>query len=191
MTFDWRAILGLYQRLSARERVLVGGAAGVLLVVVLYALVWEPLEEARAQTARRIRARQQDLVEIQRMRSTYHDLLRQYEAAKEILCQPTSQFSLFPYIESTVTQVLVDRSKIVSMNPQTKLISNAYREESIEVKLTGISLQQLVDMMYRIEVAKGACPLRVTRLLAKKQTRDKYSFDVTATVSMLQEVPAS
>src|SRR5262245_40121049 len=70
------------------------------------------------------------------------------------------------------------------MNPQNKDLSGTYREESVELKLNGVSLQQLVDLMYKIE--KGAQPLRMTRLQIKKRPREPQTFDVTATVSMLK-----
>jgi hypothetical protein len=57
-------------------------------------------------------------------------------------------------------------------------------EDSVEFKLTSISLEQLVEMMYGIE--KGPHPLRLTRLQVKKRYRDPHTFDVTATVSMLK-----
>ncbi len=95
------------------------------------------------------------------------------------------EFSLFPHIEATVGQV-VSRDHIQSMSPQSKVIANAYREESVELRLQDISLDKLVDMLYRIE--KGQLPLRVTRLQVKKRSKDPHSFDVIATVSMLMVV---
>jgi hypothetical protein len=80
--------------------------------------------------------------------------------------------------------VLGGREKIASMNPQNKDLGGAYREESVELKLNGVSLQQLVDLMYHIE--KGPQPLRLTRLQVKKRLREPQTFDVTATVSMLK-----
>ena len=87
-----------------------------------------------------------------------------------------------------MSQVLGGREKIASMNPQNKDLGGAYREDSVELKLNGVSLQQLVDLMYHIE--KGAQPLRLTRLQVKKKPRDPSSFDVTATVSMLKSLEA-
>lgn len=183
MKLDWRNALSFYQRLSARERMLVSIAAGAVLLIGLYSLVVDPLADLRERIGSRIAQKERELVEIQRMRDAYFDLLRQYETSQAVLAKPQSGFSLFSHIESTVSQV-VSREHITSMNPGNKALGNAYREESVELKLTGISLKQLVDMMYRIE--KGPHQLRMTRLHVKKQTKDPHSFDVTATVSMIQ-----
>jgi general secretion pathway protein M len=184
MNFDWRQIFTFTQRMSPRERTLLGLAAGSMLVIGLYSFVWEPLAEGRIFVARRVLTKGRQLEEIQKLREEYMNLLRQLETSQEVLEQADPQFSLFPFIETTVGK-LIGRKKIKSMNPESKAIgAGAYREESVELKLTGIELQQLVDMMYQIE--KGPHPLRVTRLQVKKQVRDPYSFDVTATVAMLK-----
>src|SRR6185369_15401487 len=122
--------------------------------------------------------------QMQHMRTEYLDLLAQVELRQKIIDKADPKFSLFPHIESTVSQVLGGREKIASMNPQNKELSGAYREESVELKLNAVSLQQLVDLMYSIE--KGAQPLRMTRLQVKKRPREPQSFDVIATVAMLK-----
>lgn len=183
MNLDLRWLTNAYQRLSSRERALVGLAVGAVLVIGLYTLVWQPLEDGRTQLARRIVAKQRDLVEMQQMRDTYLDLLTQFELRQGIIKKADPKFSLFPHIESTVGLV-VGRDHIAAMNPQNKDIAGAYREDSVEIKLTAVSLAQLVDLMYRIE--KDKQPLRITRLQIKKRLRETQQFDVTATVSMLK-----
>lgn len=184
MNFDWRQMFTFTQRMSARERALLGLAAGSMLVIGLYSFVWEPLSEGRIVVARRIETKKRQLDDIQRMREEYMNLLRQLETSQAVLEQADPKFSLFPFIESTVAK-LIGREKIKSMNPESKAIgAGTYREESVELKLTGIELQQLVEIMYQIE--KGPHPLRMTRLQMKKTLRDPYSFDVRATVAMLK-----
>src|SRR6185369_17672259 len=124
--------------------------------------------------------------QMQHMRTEYLDLLAQVELRQKIIDKADPKFSLFPHIESTVSQVLGGREKIASMNPQNKELSGAYREESVELKLNAVSLQQLVDLMFHIE--KGGQPLRLTRLQLKKRPREQGTFDVTATVAMLKSL---
>lgn len=184
MRFDWRPLLAAYQRLSSRERLLVGLAGGALLVIGLWTLLWEPLQEGQVQLARRIQTRQRDLIEMQHMRESYLDLLNQFDLRQRIIEKADPAFSLFPHIEATVGQV-VGREKISSMNPQNKdLAGGTYREESVELKLNAVTLEQLTDLVYKIE--KSPQPLRVTRLQVKKRMREPQTFDVIATVSMLR-----
>lgn len=187
MKLDFRQLTDAYQRLSSRERTLVGLAGGALLVIGLYTIIWEPLDAGRTLLARRIQTKRTELSEMQKMRESYLDLLTQFELRQGIIKKADPRFSLFPHIEATVGGV-VGRDHIQSMNPQNKDIASAYREESVEIKLTAVSLQQLVDLMYKIE--KGQQPLRVTRLQVKKRLREPQTFDVTATVSMLKALGA-
>jgi len=186
MNFDWKNPLAFLQRFSARERNLLGLAVAAAVVIAFYTLVWEPLAVAKERTERQIRVRQQELVQIQDLRHQYMDLLNRLEASRKII-DPANfdpSFSLFPHIESTVGKVLGGREKIRSMSPKTKPINDAYVEETVELKLDGISLNDLVEMMYSIE--KGEQPLRFSRLQVKKRRREPHEFDVTATVSMLK-----
>lgn len=185
MRLDIAPLANAYRRLSSRERTMVGLAAGAVTVILLYVLVWQPIEDARLQLLRRIQVKKRDLVELQQMRETYLDLANQFELRQHIIEKADPKFSLFPHIEATVSQVL-GRDKIASMNPQNKDLGGSYREESVEVKLNGISLQQLVDLMYRIE--KGNQPLRLTRLTLKQRSKDQQTFDVVATVAMLKSL---
>ena len=189
MRFDLSPIVNAYQRLSGRERTLVGLAAGALTVVFVYTVIWQPIEEQRVQLAKRIQTKQRELVEMQQMRESYLELKTQFELRQKIIEKADPRFSLFPHIEATVSQVLGGREKIASMNPQNKDISGTYREESVELKLTAVSLQQLVDLLYHIE--KSDQPLRLTRLQVKKRAREPQTFDVTATVSMLKSLEAA
>lgn len=186
MNFDWSQIVNVFQRMSSRERNLMGAAVAVAVILGFYTLVWEPLTEDRARAERMIRGRQQDLVDIKELRLEYMDLLNRLEVSRNIIDPKNldGDFSLFPHIESTVSAVLGGRDQIRSMNPKTKAINDAFREEAVELKLDGISLDQLVEMLVRIE--KGKEPLRVSRLQIKKRRRDPQKFDVTATVSMLK-----
>jgi general secretion pathway protein M len=186
---DLSPVVNAYQRLSSRERTLVGLAASALSVIIVYTMVWQPIEDARVQLARRIQVKQRELIDIQLMRTAYLDLKNQFELRQTIIEKADPRFSLFPHIEATVSEVLGGREKIVSMNPQNKDLGGAYREDSVELKLNGVSLQQLVDLMYHIE--KGAQPLRLTRLQVKKRPREPSAFDVTATVSMLKSLDAA
>jgi type II secretory pathway component PulM len=182
---DWLSALNLsayLQRLSPRERMLVKGAGAAVLVIGLYVLVYDPLVDLRQRIGNRIVQKQRELEEIQEMRTTYFNLLQQFDLDQAVLAKADPSFSLFSHIESTVAQV-VSRDHIASMNPGNKTLGNAYREESVELKLTAVSLKQLVDMMYRIE--KGTHQLRVSRMQLKKKPKDPQSFDVTATVSMI------
>lgn len=185
MKYDPRQLLNYFGRLAPRERLLVGLAAVSVVVIGLYSFVWDPLQGNGAAIARRIAAKEKDLAEIQKERDTYLDLMRHIEANQSLLAQGDENFSLFAYLDNAVGQT-VGREHVTSMNPSSKNIGSDYQEQMVEIHLTQINLQQLVDLMYRIE--KGDHPLRFSRLQVKKRYNDIRNFDVAATVSLLKAV---
>ena len=185
MKYDPRALLGSFNRLAPRERLLVGLAALSVVGISLYSFVWDPVQSSSALTERRIKTKSDDLREILKQRDTYLDLLRRLEANKAAISPTDPSFSLFAYLDNTIAQA-VGREHVTSMNPSTKSIGNDYQEDSVEIKLTQINLAQLVDLLYHVE--KGERQLRFSRLTVKKRYNDNFNFDVVATVSLLKAV---
>lgn len=185
MKYDPRLIVNYYARLAPRERLLLGVAAVSVVLISLYSFVWEPLQSSRAQMERRIALKQKEILEIQKQRDLYLDLRRHIDANRAVLSQDDPGFSLFAYMDNAISQA-VGREHVASMNPTNKNIGTEYQEQQVEVRLTQISLQQLVDLLYRVE--KGDHPLRFSRLQVKKRYNDIRNFDVTATVSLLKAV---
>ena len=186
MAYDPRQLLGYYNRLAPRERLLLGVAVVSVVLISLYSFVWDPLQTSREQLIRRIAAKEKNLAEIQRERDVYLDVKRTLEANQAAFTD--SNFNLFAYLQGEISQA-VSKEHIISMNPSTKNHGNEYQEEMVEIKLQQLSLPQIVDLVYRVE--KGEHPLRFSRLQIKKRFNDIWNFDVTATVSLLKSAGAS
>jgi general secretion pathway protein M len=187
MAYDPRQLMGYYNRLAPRERVLVGVAAISVLVISLYSFVWDPLQTSRELLLRKIAARQKDLSEVQRERDMYLDLSRRLEANQTNIAGSDQDFNLFAYLQTAISQA-VSKEHIASMNPSNKSVGE-FQEQLVEIKLQQISLPQIVDLVYRVE--KGEHPLRFSRLQIKKRINDIWNFDVAATVSLLKAAGAS
>jgi len=183
MKYDPRALLNYYSRLAPRERLLVGIAGASVILISLYSFVWEPLQSSRELLLRRIHTKESDLKEVQRQRDIYLDLQRRLDANKSATSEGDPNFNLFSYLQTNITQA-VSREHVTSMNPSSKNIGDNFQEELVEIKVTQISLPQLVDLLYRVE--KGEHPLRFSRLQIKKRYNDIRNFDVSATVSLLK-----
>jgi len=184
MNLDPRPVFAsYYDRLAPRERALVGFLLVFVVGISIYSFVWEPLQESREMLVRRIEKTEQNMGAIQRDRDEYFQLMRRIEANQASISKEDPTFNLFSYLQNTVTQA-VSRDRITSMNPTTQEMGNEYEKELVEIKLSQVNLQQLVDILYRIE--KGEHPLRFSRLSVKKRRDDVHSFDVIATVSLLK-----
>ena len=186
MNLDPRQLLRYVDRLAPRERALLGVAVVSVVLIGGYSFVWDPMQSSATQLSRRIATREKDLVEIQRQHDRYLDLLRQLEA-NQGMSEVDPNFNLLGYLQAAIAQA-VTREKIASMNPSIRPKPEApeFQEEMVEIKLTGVALPQIVDLMYRVE--KGEHPLHFSRISVKKRFNDPRNFDVSATVSVLKAI---
>ncbi|GBD25718.1 hypothetical protein HRbin30_01042 [bacterium HR30] len=182
--FDFAPLLRYFDRLAPRERLLLVVAAVSTVLILGYAFVWDPLQVNMEQLSRRIAIKEKELVELQRQREYYLELLRQLEAYGDI-SEVDPNFNLLGYLQGVVTAA-VSREKIVSLNPTTRPKPEApeFLEEMVEIKLTQVALPQIVELLHRVE--KGDHPLHFSRVSIKKRVNDPYSFDVQAIVAVLK-----
>ena len=91
-------------------------------------------------------------------------------------------FSLFSFIEATEAQV-ASKENLVYMRPQPSVDQNEFREESVEIKLEKIRLDQLVQLLYEIESANAF--LKVKTLRVKTRFDNKSELDAVMTISSM------
>lgn len=176
------------ERLAPRERLLVIAAGVTTVLLVLYAFVWEPLQQERESVALGITRAERSLDEIQKLRTAYFETRHRIAANEAALTRGDDKFNLFSYVQGTVRDA-VSADRIASMNPSTREVGTNFLEERVEIKLTQVGLPSITEFVYRIE--KGTSPLRFSRLQIKKRRDDPYTFDVTATVSLLKAAGAA
>jgi hypothetical protein len=176
---ELRGLSTLITRLSPREQRFVTAAGVVLSSMLLYLLVVEPLRETRAQVRARVVAKERELEEVIVLRQTYETLRRELEGAR-----PTSatDFSPFAFLEGVAITTL-GRGKLAAINPAGRESRDGIEHETIELRLSGVSLQELVTLLYKIDSAGSQ--LRCTMLSIKKRYKDPYTFDVTLTARTL------
>lgn len=186
MSFDFRQLFNVFSRMSSRERMLVSVAGLGLLVAAVYSFILDPLIVGEQQLGRSMVRKEEDMKSLARLRYDYLDLSQKLAAGETLLSKASKDFSLFAYLEATISQVTPGR--ISSMNRSNKTAGDLYEEELVEFKLTQVSLDNIVDMLHRIE--KTEHPLRVTRLMVKERSGATRDFDVTATVSLVRSLEA-
>ena len=176
---DVRAATALWLRLSPREQRFVGAAAAVVGGTLLYLLVVDPVWEAHDRVRARVAAKERELAEVITLSRTYR-LLRQ-EVEKK---QPAAGAGISPvaFLES-LTSGTVGRDKVTGISPSGHESRGGTDQETVELTLSGVSLRELVELLYKIDTA--SVPLRVVRLSVKKRYKDPYTFDVSlATVTV-------
>jgi hypothetical protein len=182
-----RRFAALIERLSPRERVLLGIGAGAGLLVAVWALAGF-LAERRATLQAQIVASEKDVVEMGRLRDRYLQLKAEREVVRRKLDRGGADFSLFSHLEG-VTRDTLARDRVAAMNPSTRTVGEDLQEEDVEMRLSGVSLRELVALLYRVE--KTDLPLLVSRIQMKKRFDQPFVYDATLVVGRLRPTTAS
>jgi type II secretory pathway component PulM len=176
----WNRAWTAYQGLSARERLLIGGAAGMLLLALLWLAVVMPLVAAGDRVSARADAAEQQLSVITRLRREFDEVAQRLSAVEQRI-RGESRGNLRTTLESLAASAAV---KVESMEPQGTPENDRYRETKVEVGLAGVSLPQTVKYLHEIESAPQVLSVKSLRIRTRPDKPEL--LDVTFTVSSFE-----
>jgi type II secretory pathway component PulM len=182
-----RRLEQMLERLAPRERLLLGGAVTVTLLVLLW-LVASTLGERRELLVAQIAASERDVADMTTLRDRYVRLRAERDAIQRRLAAGGTDFSLFSHLEG-VSREALSPEHVAAMNPSTRAVSDELQEEDVEMRLAAVSLRDVVTLLYRVE--KTDLPLLVSRLQMKKRFDQPYVFDATLDVGRLRPTSAT
>ncbi|MGH7966020.1 MAG: type II secretion system protein GspM [Candidatus Binatia bacterium] len=162
-------------RFSPRERQFLGVAGIALGGVLVYLLLLDPLWESYTRLQARVAAKERELSEVITLHRTYQTLRAETERTRTTT---DPNFSPIAFLEGLATSTL-GRDKVAAINPAERATGDGVAQEAIELRLSGVSLRELVELLYKIETTNAA--LRTVRLSIKKRYKDPYTFDVSLT----------
>ncbi|MSQ47842.1 MAG: hypothetical protein EXR78_05535 [Deltaproteobacteria bacterium] len=182
-------------RLSSRERFAVGAAALALGATAGYVFVIDPVWEMHARLRTRIATKEREVREVAALGRTYETLRQEVErvrppqsdssrgdSSRGDLSRSGSPhspvLSPFAMLEGLATNTF-GRDKLAAINPVGHETHEGVDQETIELKLSGVALQEVVALLYKMDAAGST--LRCTNLAIKKRYKDPYTFDVTLT----------
>ncbi len=165
--------------LNQRERIALGIGALVVLVTLVFFGIVSPYRESLDLLDRKIASRQKQVREVQALRGQYLALQQKLNEAEKRLARGES-FSLFSFVESLATRV-ASKENLVYMRPQPSSVKEGFREDSVEIKLDKIRLNQLVQLLYELETTDAV--LQVKNLRLKTRFEDRTLLDAVLTVS--------
>jgi hypothetical protein len=132
------------------------------------------------QMRARVAAKERELSEVVALRRTYQTLRRE---ADRVQATAEANISVFALLEGLATNT-IGRDKVASITPAGRETRDGLDQETIELKLSGVSLRELIEFLYKIDTTGTA--LRVVHLSVKKRYKDPYAFDVAVTTRALR-----
>ena len=98
--------------------------------------------------------------------------------AEHIQAAEGANFSPVGFLE-TLARNVVGQEKVTAITPTSQENRAGASFDTIELKLSGVSLRELVELLHKIETADSI--LHPHRLSIKKRYKDPYTFDVLLT----------
>ncbi len=161
-------------RLTRREKLLAGGFVIFAAAWLLFTVGVKPAL-GRIETLNRVISEKQQELEKLRTRSKEYILLR--DSLNDLHTKVASQqknFELLPLLESLIAKCGLSEN-VSTMNQQELPIDSNYSETVVEIRLENLSLNQLVDFLYKIESSQVLA--RTKSLYIKRNPANKNLLD--------------
>ena len=171
--------MNFWQQLQPRERLFLGGGVAVLVLFLFFKVAIDPLFKHSADLDRQIISARRQLAELRTMQQEYQ---RQKSVVDTINNQLKQQqnFAIFSRLEEFAGQTGI-RNKILYMKPTVSTPSEVYNEESVEIKMEGVTLEQLVRYLHQVENSPQL--LKIKRLEIKPRFDNRQILTATFRVS--------
>lgn len=126
----------------------------VVLGVLYYLLVFSP-SAARERTLReRIRKKESDIGQMIQIQEEWRELKSRYGRAIDLLKRRGKNFALLSFLEGLSRKVGIN-DRIQYMKPVSfPETTSSMRQVGVELRLDGLSMENLVRYLYRIEYSK-------------------------------------
>ena len=179
LSLQLQTVSTLLARLSPREQHFVRTAGVILGGTLLYTLGIEPLWQMHTDMTARVAAKERELQEVVALRQEY---LAAKTEVERVQSAAGPGFSPVSFLEE-LTSNTVGQEKVLAITPVGQERQTGITLETIELQLGGVSLREIVDLLYKIDTA-GAL-LYPSRLSIKKRFKDPYTFDVLLTTQAI------
>lgn len=155
------------------------GIALLLLLAVSYTSV----SGAIGDLARKRAAREADLMELMLLKQRYQGLKKDSERLANRLATVKADDS-----PGRIMEEAGFKGKPVQIRPLKGDTQGGMQEDQAEVKIDGLTANELVNLLHRLE--KGSKPTTLKKLLVKSRFDDPARLDVTLTVALIRAVQA-
>ena len=176
----WARIRALIAGLSPRERSLLAVVGGMALVLLGYLLLVRPVLAAQRSAELRVSAAEDQLVVVRQLRTDLDEVQARLSSVEQRIARGPHG-NIFTLLETLAGRSAV---KVESMEPQTALSSEQYRETKVEVVLKSVTLGQAVNYLHQIESANQVLSVKSLRIRTRRD--DSKLLDVTFTVSSFE-----
>jgi len=168
-----RLIRFLDRKFSRREQAGLAAAVTVIFFFILIKMIFTPVVHKKYRMKKSLSAKETELTEMIALKTEYDVLKRSSELSERTFLKRDSGFTLFSFLDNLAGSAGV-KENISYMKPTTTKKPGSERKKStVEMKLQGITLNQLTIYLHGIETSKNM--IFVKRLsISKKGKQDGF-----------------
>lgn len=136
--------------LAKREKYFVSIAACLIALFLLFQFIISPFFEKRDRLRKGIIKQEQDLKELSVLIAEYYNHKQSSQDIDKILSQRKKDFTLSSFLEKATRETQIDKY-IKNLKRSSSKGTGPYEEPMVEAKLEGITVDQLIRYLYKIE----------------------------------------
>jgi general secretion pathway protein M len=165
-----------WRHLATRERTIVAVGALVVLAGLLFLLVVDPFLARIDRLERQAVRKSKDRAELSVLAAEYAAKQARVAKLEQRLPPVDGPFSLLAFMEEAAASVQI-RDRIVGMQPQQPTTSQGYQETSVDLRLDGVQLPQLLALLVALDQAPY--DVQVRHLQVKPKYDNPVNLDAT------------
>jgi type II secretory pathway component PulM len=169
-----------YYDLGDRERTIFKVASSLFLVLIFYAAVISPVSTRSSKLENLNKKKREELKAVLALKSEY-DWIRDQLIKTKL---PAKDFQLHSHIANVAASLNI---RIDSIKQGSGTTTSFYKENTVEVKLDNINLQQLSDFLYKLE-KDPIVPTKLRRLHVKPTYKDPQYLEVSMLIVTFQAI---
>lgn len=154
--------------LGRREKLLVWLSICFIAIFFLLQFLVFPALEKKNFFEKGVKIKEAGLREILQLSEEYETYKKNTRGVRDILSRRDEGFTLFSFLEKAAGEAGV-KSHIKYMKPSASKGTGAFNESMVEMKLEGITLQQLVDYLYLVQSPENAVTVKRLSITESKE----------------------
>jgi general secretion pathway protein M len=174
-----KALADWYNHLDSRVRLRIGIAIALLLFL---AILFSTANDRIGRLKNKLAAREADIAEMMVLKQRY---LEANAAAQKLAGR-----LMATHADDSPAKIIEEigiKGKGSQIKPLKGEERGGYLEDEAEVKMDGLTLNEAVNFLFRLE--KGTRPVEIKKALLKTRFDDPSRLDLTLTVALLKAAP--
>ena len=175
----------MFKKLTKREKYTIYALSGVIFLFILIQFIVFPSIDKRKRLKRTLQVKEDALLEMIALKSEYDAIEKRTNLAKVSFENREKGFTLFSFLDRLTGKARI-KEYVTYMKPSTTVQkNNSYKISQVEMKLQGLTLQQLTTYLHMVETSKNM--VYVKRLSISKTGKQEGFVDAVFQVETVEK----